>query len=297
MGQDFCTNCGKNLTGGARFCEHCGAPVDPVSPDQKNGPVADSRSNSGRGQKIPLKIIAGIVIVLVIVTAAALVLLPALTGNLMGGLTGPMPVPTPEQTPVAQPVTTVETIVPTPTPDPFPGAFRLGERMPFGSGEVAGEGTVYRYWINDTYQWHNDMENKYYLQAPSAGNKYLFVFLYMENDGTTRVWLPHAGTVSVWYQGKTYYQDPEHYKPDKATDRDATAIEVQEVQYLHKMNGDEYVEDFGFSHGAELGYIYPGKSNAVDGYIIYEVPQSLKPEETFVSIAFNSDDHAVWRLA
>lgn len=297
MGQDFCTNCGKILTDGAKFCEHCGAPVDPVSPIQQSGAGANPPSNAGGGQKIPVKIIAGVVIVLIIVAAAALVLLPALFSSLPPGLTGPAPVPTPVQTPVAQPATTIETIMPTPTPDPFPGAFRLGEKMPFGSEEVASEGTVYRYWINDTYQWHNDMDNKYYTQKPSAGKKYLFVFVRMENVGTTRVWLPHAGTVTVWYDGTTYQEDPEHYKPDKATDRDATAIEVREVQYFHTMNGDEYVEDFGFSHGAELGYIYPGKSNAVDGYIIYEVPQSLTPEKTYVSIAFNGEDHGVWRLA
>jgi hypothetical protein len=297
MGQNFCTNCGKILTDGAKFCEHCGAPADPVSPVQKSGPGTNPPSNTGGGQKIPVKIIAGVIIVLIIMAVAALVLLPALSGGLPPGLTGPTPVPTPVQTSVAQPVATVETIMPTPTPDLFPDAFRLGEKMPFGSGEVASEGTVYRYWINDTYQWHNDMDNKYYPQVPSAGNKYLFVFVYMENVGSTRVWLPHAGTVSVWNNGNTYYEDPEHYKPDKATDRDATAIEVREIQYFHKMNGDEYVEDFGFSHGAELGYIYPGKSNAVDGYIIYEVPQSLVPEETYVSIAFNGDDHGVWRLA
>jgi hypothetical protein len=53
---------------------------------------------------------------------------------------------------------------------------------------------------------------------------------------------------------------------------------------------------FGFSHGTELGYLYPGMSNAVDGYIIYEVPQSLTPEKTYVEIPFNTKDHAVWKL-
>ena len=293
---NICTNCGEKLTEGNRFCEHCGTPVDPTLPSQKSGSISYPPSSAGGGRKIPVTMIAGIVILLIIVAAAALVLFPAISGGFPPGFSGTTPVPTPVQPPVAQPVITVETIVPTPTPDPFPGAFRLGEKMPFGSEEVASEGTVYRFWINDTYQWHNDMDNRYYLQEPSAGYKYLFVFVYMENVGSTRVWLPHAGTVSVYYDGTTYYQDSEHYKPDKATDRDATAIEVREIQYFHKMNGDEYVEDFGFSHGAELGYIYPGKSNAVDGYIIYEIPSSLTPEKTYVSIAFNGKDHGTWRL-
>ena len=37
-------------------------------------------------------------------------------------------------------------------------------------------------------------------------------------------------------------------------------------------------------------------SNAVDGYIIYEVPQSLTPEKTYVGIPFNTQDQGVWKL-
>lgn len=140
------------------------------------------------------------------------------------------------------------------------------------------------------------MDNRYYTQKPGVGNKYLFVFVQMMNLGDTRVWLPPAGSIVVHYDGRDYFQDYTHYKPDKSSDRKATAVEIKEVEYLHKLNGDEYVEDFGFSHGTELGYIYPGKSNAVDGYIIYEVPQSLSPETTYVTIRFNGEDYGVWRL-
>ncbi len=141
------------------------------------------------------------------------------------------------------------------------------------------------------------MDNQYYTQKPRAGNKYLFVFVQMVNLGDTRVWLPPSGSIVVHSEGNDYFQDYNHYKPDKSSDRKATAIEIKEVEFLHKLSGDEYVEDFGFSHGAELGYIYPGKSNAVDGYVIYEVPQSLTPEKTYVTIRFNGEDSGVWRLA
>jgi len=188
------------------------------------------------------------------------------------------------------------TSIPTPEPDPFPGALSIKERSPFGTEKVASEATVYKYWINDTYQWHNDMDNHYYVQSPKAGNKYLFVFVHLVNNGDTRVWFPSAGSVIVHYIGARYEQDQSHYKPNKASDIKATPVEVNEIQYFHKLNGDEYVEDFGFSHGTELGYLYPGMSNAVDGYIIYEVPKSLTPEKTYVEIPFNANDRAVWKL-
>jgi hypothetical protein len=309
MGQQFCTICGAKLSSGIRFCESCGAPVEPELPKQSTTPattITNPPAGSGpvRGHqdagsgKIPVTILAGIVILLIIAAVAVMIMLPKLQDSGISGINGGS---TPASTAIPTQVSTPETIAATPeltsTPDPFPGAFRMGERMPFGSGEVASEGTVYRYWINDTYQWHNDMDNKYYPQKPGPGNKYLFIFVHMVNHGTTRVWLPHAGTIRVYYDGNMYSQDQNHYKPDKTGDLKATAIEVGEVQYYHKLNGDEYVEDFGYSHGTELGYIYPGRSNAVDGYIIYEVPQSLTPDKTYVAISFNGQDQGIWKLA
>lgn len=302
MGQQFCTACGAKLTGNMSFCEHCGARVEqgtesslayqvsqkPQVPEQHPPPSAGT---------IPVVLVAGIIIVLVLIGAGVLFILPALQNGELPAIPGtattvPTIIPTPEPTPI--PAET--TVLPTRAPDPFPGARALKERVPFGEGSVASEATVYRYWINDTYQWHNDMDNRYYTQKPGVGNKYLFVFVQMMNLGDTRVWLPPAGSIVVHYDGRNYFQDYTHYKPDKSSDRKATAVEIKEVEYLHKLNGDEYVEDFGFSHGTELGYIYPGKSNAVDGYIIYEVPQSLSPETTYVTIRFNGEDYGVWRL-
>jgi hypothetical protein len=58
----------------------------------------------------------------------------------------------------------------------------------------------------------------------------------------------------------------------------------------------EYVEDFGYSHGTKLAYLYPGRSNAIDGYLVYEVPASLTPEKTYVEIVFNGNTVGVWKL-
>ncbi len=183
-----------------------------------------------------------------------------------------------------------------PEPDPCPGALALREQFSFGSEEVASQATVYRFWINETYSWHNDLDNHYYVQEPGPGEKYLFVFVHLENNARTRVWFPPAGSVLVRFGGFTWREDRTHFKPDIVHDPKARPIEINEVQYLQKLNGDEYVEDFGFSHGTELGYLYPGESNAVDGYVIYEVPASLAPEKTCVDITFNGKDRGMWRL-
>jgi hypothetical protein len=308
MSKKFCTVCGAVLSDASKFCEQCGSPIDPglpamapqpavpVGPPSGNPPVLSS-SEGRKGIKHPI-FVAAVVLLLGIIVGVIFFVLPGLSG------TEAIPVSVPGSavttvlpvTSAAVPPASIITIAPTPEPGPFPDALRLKERFPFGTGKVGSEATVYKYWINDTYQWHNDMDNHYYVQKPKAGNRYLFVFVHLQNNGDTRVWFPPAGNVVVYYNGATYYQDRNHFKPDKAQDAKEKPVEVNEVQYFQKLNGEEYVEDFGFSHGTELAYLYPGRSNAVDGYIIYEVPQSLIPEETYVGIPFNSQDSGVWKL-
>lgn len=306
MARKYCTACGAALSEGKKFCETCGSPVEQesiVTPPQPSVPAGLSSGipptvpslGGGKSTKRPIPIMV-VLFLLIIIAEAGFLILPGLlrTGTPQGSVTGS--------------VTAAETIIPiatasTGTPslpvqkqDPFPDALGLQERLPFGTGTVAGEATVYKYWINDTYQWHNDMDNHYYVQKPEAGSKYLFVFVHMQNNGDTRVWFPPAGSIIVYFNGAAYYQDQNHFKPDKSEDTKETPVEVKEVQYFPKLNGDEYAEDFGFSHGTELAYLYPGGSNAIDGYIIYEVPQSLTPEKTYVGIPFNTQDRGVWKL-
>ncbi|MCJ7742902.1 MAG: hypothetical protein MUO95_09515, partial [Methanoregula sp.] len=61
-----------------------------------------------------------------------------------------------------------------------------------------------------------------------------------------------------------------------------------------KLFGTEYVEDFGYSHGAQLAYLYPGKSTAIDGYLVFEVPVSHTPEKAYAEIIQRTV--GVWKL-
>ena len=245
---------------------------------------------------MPVKIIAGIV-VLIIAIAAVFFVVPEISDSSPGVPPGPAPGTGIVTTQTTVPVSTLPaTVVPTPTPDPFPNALLLKDGFPFSEGRTASEATVYRVWINETYQWHNDMDNKYYLQEPKPGNKYLFVFISVFNKGDVRVWPPTSRNIVVHYDGQVYSPDPSHYLPDISSDREAKPIEVQEIQYFSKLFGTEYVEDFGYSHGMELAYLYPGKSNAIDGYLVFEVPAPLTPKNAYAEIVFNGKDVGVWRL-
>lgn len=240
-----------------------------------------------------------VVAVLVVIAGGYFIVLrqPSGTQNVGSGISAST-----IQTPVLTTAVIITTIptpttAPTPPPDPFPNALTIRTWFNFSSGKTASQGTVYKKWINDTYQWHDDMDNKWYTQKAKAGNKFLFVFVCIVDRGDTRVWYPKASSIVIHFDNQIYSVDQLHYIPDKSGGNlKATAIEVGEVQYYHKLFGAEYTEDYGLSHGTMSDYVYPGESNAIDGYIIYEVPAFLTAEDTYVEISFNGQERAVWKL-
>jgi hypothetical protein len=210
----------------------------------------------------------------------------------------PVPVTTPP-TPEPTVTTVVTTAVPTTEPDLYPNALKLQEGFNYSSGNTASVGTVYRYWINDTYQLFDPKETRYVTSYPAPGNKYLIIFINTVNRGTARNLPVKSSNVMVHFNGMTFFPDPTHALPmtTENVDSPPVIIRIGEIEFLHKFYGSEYVEDFGYSHGMEQAYLTPGESNAIDGYIIYEVPASLIPEKTYVEIAFNTQEAAVWKLA
>jgi len=201
--------------------------------------------------------------------------------------------------PVVPTVITIETTVtPQPTQDPFPNALKLKQTFNFSSGKSASEGTVYRYWMNDTYQLFDPRETRYVTKYPASGNKYLIIFVNVVNRGTARTFPPSSSNIIIQFDGKSYYPDTTHALPktEKNKDSPPEIIRIGQIEFFHKLYGSEYVEDFGFFHGMEQSFLTPGESNAIDGYIIYEVPASLTPEKTYVEIGFNSQASAVWKL-
>lgn len=318
------------------FCEYCGAPLkqpgappapaptvspppppapeqSPLPPSSPSTPTSDDLGSTPYSPPAPppkadpisknrkVLIVASVIIVIVL-AAGFFIVLPKLSGTsgLLPGVPGPA-TPEPKLELTASPTTVIPTPTtpPTPTPEPFPNALPLKKWFPFSEGKTASEGTVYRYWINDSYQWHNDADNKWYTEPlrPDPQYKYLFVFANVVNRGNTAFPYPKSNSIFVHYNGNVYTVDSSHYIPDKAGNRDATPVEIGEIQYQSDLFNMEYVEDYGYSHGTTSNFVYPGASNSIDGYLIYKVPASLTPEQTFVEIVFTDRERAVWKLA
>jgi hypothetical protein len=307
MGQKFCTICGAALSGGVKFCENCGAVVEQTPPSSAPSPVSQAPLTlsepvpGATSKKNPhAKFIAGIVIVLVLLAGAAYIfVLPKLSGsNFLSsstggtGFTASTPPPTTVIVTTPAPIATV----PTPPPNPFPDAYKIRELFSFNEGKYTSRATVYRVWMNETYQWHSDLDNRYYTQHPKAGNKYLLVFVNIENIGSDGYPYPKSSTIVLHNNGNLYTVDTSHYLPDKTGDRKATPIEILELEQQSDYFKMERVEDYGYSHGTTQDFVYPGQGNAIDGYLIYEVPASLALEDTYLEIVFDGQDRAVWKL-
>jgi hypothetical protein len=176
-------------------------------------------------------------------------------------------------------------------PLPLKSTFLFGS----GTGWIS-EVAVNRIWINDTYRWYNPENLQYDTRIAPPGKKYLFIFVSMVNRGTEPLPLPPQGNFYVQYYDAIISPYTLHPLPMANPDSTPRIARIAEIEYSHKVYSSEFVEDFGYSHGQKLGSLMPGESNAVEGYIIYEVPASLTPEKTYVRIVLPDKEEATWVL-
>ncbi|HXX55569.1 MAG TPA: hypothetical protein VEI81_05700 [Methanoregula sp.] len=200
----------------------------------------------------------------------------------------PAPAPTPA------PTESTATAVPTTAP-PFPGALTPGEYVSFGAGDMHGNATVVRYAIRPNYTWTSPsfnsaaeqksatgpggVVNGYNTETPKAGDAFLFVYLKLVNTGSKAVYAPSPSQYIVYADGVRYNYTSVH-GPDAVVDGVA---------------GGQY--DYQIGKGGVGGYIQPGASNAVNGYLIYEVPGSIDPADTYFIADLDSVNRGVWKLS
>ena len=212
---------------------------------------------------------------------------------LFSGCTSTAP---PVQTQTSYPTTAAVTPTPTPTPTavPFPDALALNEYAAFGSGDMIGKATVYRYEAKSDYNWTSPTWNSpgqqaaasqplgpqsgYNTEKPHGGNIFLFVYIRVVNTGTNAVYAPSAQQFVVNSNGILYNYSPVHSS-------DVIIDTVPGTQY-----------DYQIGRGGTVGYIQPGESNAADGYLIYEVPATFSPNTTYVVSNLDYQNQAVWKL-
>jgi hypothetical protein len=272
---------------------------DPLRPEQE---INDHRSSWDR------LVIGCILIAMVVLT---LMMLTATSGcvSMAKEYAFPTPTPTPE------PVPTIATPEPTPTPipteDPRVYMLRTNGRMMnqwhhwvrenvSGYQDMSTWVTVYGYKMLPFYHFHDSLwgSKTFRKQSPAAGMQYLFVFVNIYADGDdVRQWLFPARDYVVYINGTPYY-------PEDITRPEEWIQELSETwDYAHVDTVQPYGYKIVQEGGTGILYVeaeetlYGGRSNAEDGYILFQVPRGVSASDIRVYGNFaNLGGFAWWQL-
>lgn len=160
--------------------------------------------------------------------------------------------------------------------------------------------TCYGFKILEKYHFWNLYDNKYYPVIPTTPNsKFLFVYIQYYTETDVRNWLPDENRFLVKYNNTVY-------SPISMNQE----IVIKELEYTTTKNEDSIIEYYGQwirqpLQGEGAGkpvsqqhlISYGGKSNAVDGYIVYEIPNEAEPNQLSVTGNFFSFGYAEWLLS
>jgi len=141
---------------------------------------------------------------------------------------------------------------------------------------------------------------KWWTHKAPAGQKFLFVFIRVEMEGTDQHNDPR-----IWGFESSHFaaQIQNQFAPVDWTRSPCVAI--KEMQDVPTFNKESRVSDYGklrvnsLKNGAEcqdLGWLRMGQSNQWDGFIIYVVPESVTEKDIIIPGSFDHLGEAWWKL-
>jgi hypothetical protein len=168
--------------------------------------------------------------------------------------------------------------------------------------------TVYDLWLTKAYTWHNRHMGTlaYYPEIAPHGWQYAFVFVRLEMQGEgqnfdPRMWGFDSGNFRLQYDAPDGVfildESPGHQK----------CVAIKELEDMGTMNDDTRITDYGYTYQYQFnaaddtqcmpdGFLKMGKSNAWDGYIIYEVPVNATPDRLKLLSSLGGFGNPYWVL-
>lgn len=217
----------------------------------------------------------------------------------------PTPIPTTPPTPKA-----LETLAPHYV-DPFLHGerwedqwFKWTRQDVQGAKDLQVGVVVYRHAFMDYYTWWNAAMGNYQVQKPAQGNRYFVAWVHEEMLGEDSTYDP-----SMWIFDETSFRLQVNgilYEPD-TTHNPVNRIRELDRQYdfYDTVTAGPFgwqVRYSGFNpetagYVAERrGWLRLGKGNAVDGYILFEIPKETMEEDILMLGSFSTFGTAYWRF-
>jgi hypothetical protein len=213
------------------------------------------------------------------------------------------------------------TVLVTPTPDGhiyFASEYQNGTRLlqrPFSFIRYNALGTmdmkvttiVYDYQTFEKLHWFNPSTYKYVEATPANGDdKFCLIFIRVFMDDIagedTRMWLFNRSSFAIYDENKTKMYVAKEYPyqlrfkelENKATFDGVTV--VQAFKSLREYTSGEEARGYAGEYNDEQYYLRGGASNAIDGFLIYEIPKNSKPENLLVLAQLHAFGNAQWKL-
>ena len=231
----------------------------------------------------------------------------------------PVPTPTPSPAPTPKPTPTpipTPTSIPTLAPhyvDPFIHGERWeGQWFRWLRQDVSGLKdldvgiVVYRHAFLDSYTWWNAPMGNYYTQKPTTGNRYFVVWIHEEmfGDNSTndpRMWAFDQDAFRLQVKDRLIKsENNESYDP---------VNRIKEFDYKYDYYNTITAPPFGYyiyysgknpetagMVAIRTGWLRMGKGNAIDGYVIYEVPKNTMESDILLAGSFSRFGSAYWRF-
>jgi len=212
---------------------------------------------------------------------------------------------------------------------PVKNALDVGESYWYGDNSRPCLVTIYNATTLPFYfYWDIDWNRFVQVTPASSGDTFLVIFIRIEDTGNMSAIVPPGAQYVVYYKGQAYYNEP--YFDTSVLDANEISIytanfNLLPYQWIREIGQQK--RDYAFLTGynifgqnttvisnysannqftpptantpnGEGHFIKPGRSNAIDGYLIYEVPGGVATDlkDTYVQVPFNSFSSTQWRL-
>ena len=217
---------------------------------------------------------------------------------------------------------------------PDKDALSLHEYYTYGSGPRTVRATVYDTKILPYYFWWYIDYNRFVQSSPAPGDSYLVVYIRAEDTGSKSAMIPSANQYNLTYHGTSYPHLPylntsvfsdyqldyysNHYDKlpyqwirEIGQDRRDYAFQTQYIAFNWNSttslpngatipNTENGTKPSGTSLDTKYSgfFIKPGSSNAIDGYLIYEVPEAVTTDlsNAYMTVSFNQLSITRWKL-
>lgn len=210
-------------------------------------------------------------------------------------------------------------ILVTPTPDGhiyFASEYQNGTRLlkrPFSfirynalyKQDMKVTTIVYDYKIFEKLHWFNPAQQVYQEQLPDENMKFCFIFITVFMDDIigddTRAWMFNRSYFGLFdgeimrYHMQYPYQI--RYRELEQTPTFDNTGYVEAFKQKRLYSEEEYAVKTAGEYSDEVYYLRGGQSNAIDGYLLFEIPKDKTPDDLIVFADLSSFGFSRWRLS